>query len=171
MADANPNKTPLPAGADVLLVKYDGEASSLDVKHYQASLAASSMYRLAHTQIFLLLCCALHNIQQTPHHNIYALRNISCPNLLGTVDACLCYDGVNGDGLHGYSDSSMGDHTDDRHSTRLCILLGNGAISWSSRKQRTIAQSTSEAEYMAMTDAANQAVWYRAPCRAWLHCG
>jgi len=66
MADANPNKTPLPAGADVLLVKYDGEASSLMLSTTKASLAASSMYRLAHTQIFLLLCCALHNIQQNP---------------------------------------------------------------------------------------------------------
>ena len=36
----------------------------------------------------------------------------------------------------------------------------NGAISWSSRKQKTIAQSTTEAEYMALTDAANQAAWY-----------
>jgi hypothetical protein len=56
----------------------------------------------------------------------------------------------------------MGDHTDDRHSTSGYVyLLAGGAISWSSRKQKTIAQSTSEAEYMAMTDAANQAAWYR----------
>ena len=41
------------------------------------------------------------------------------------------------------------------------FLLGNGAISWSSRKQQTPAQNTTEAEYMAMTDAANQAKWYR----------
>jgi hypothetical protein len=75
---------------------------------------------------------------------------------------CIVYDGANGEGLFGYSDSSMGDHADDRHSTSgYVFLLANGAISWSSRKQKTIAQSTSEAEYMAMTDAANQAVWYR----------
>jgi hypothetical protein len=74
----------------------------------------------------------------------------------------VCYDGANGDGLHGYTDSSMGDQTDDRHSTSGYIyILANGAISWSSRKQKTVAQSTTEAEYMAMTDAANQAAWYR----------
>ena len=39
-------------------------------------------------------------------------------------------------------------------------LLANGMISWSSCKQKTIAQSTSEAEYMALANAANQAVWY-----------
>ena len=33
-------------------------------------------------------------------------------------------------------------------------------ISWSSCKQQTPVQNTMEAEYMAMTDAANQAKWY-----------
>jgi hypothetical protein len=56
----------------------------------------------------------------------------------------------------------LGDQTDDHHSTSgYLFLLANGAISWSSRKQRTVAQNTTEAEYMAMTDAANQAIWYR----------
>jgi hypothetical protein len=41
------------------------------------------------------------------------------------------------------------------------FLLADGAIGWASRKQRTIAQNTTEAEYMAMTDASNQGVWYR----------
>ena len=43
---------------------------------------------------------------------------------------CLCYDGANGDGLHGYSDSSMGDDTEDCHLTSgYVFLLANGAIS------------------------------------------
>ena len=40
-------------------------------------------------------------------------------------------------------------------------LLADGAISWTSRKQKTVAQSTTKAEYMALADAANQAAWYR----------
>ncbi len=35
---------------------------------------------------------------------------------MGTVDAKLVYDGIDGDGLHGYTDSSLGDQTDDYHS-------------------------------------------------------
>jgi hypothetical protein len=72
------------------------------------------------------------------------------------------YDGADGDGLHGYTDSSLGDQTDDRFSTSgYVFLLANGAISWASRKQKTVAQNTTEAEYMAQVDAANQAAWYR----------
>ena len=73
----------------------------------------------------------------------------------------LCYDGADGNGLHSYSDSSIGDNTEDCHSTSSYIfLLANGMTSWSSPKQKTIAQSTSEAEYMALANVANQAVWY-----------
>ena len=58
--------------------------------------------------------------------------------------------------------SSLGDQTDDRHSSSGYVyMLMNGAILWSSRKQRTVAQNTTEAEYMALTDAANQAAWYQ----------
>ena len=71
----------------------------------------------------------------------------------------LCYDGAEGEGLFGYSDSSLGDHTDDHHSTSgYVFLLANSAISWSLCKQKTIVKNTTEAEYMGMTDAANQAI-------------
>ena len=56
----------------------------------------------------------------------------------------------------------MADNTEDCHSTSgYVFLLANGTISWSSCKQKTIAQSTSEAEYMALANVANQAVWYQ----------
>jgi len=78
------------------------------------------------------------------------------------VDTKLVYDGVDGDGLHGYTDSSLGDQTDDYHSTSgYVFILAGGAISWSSRKQRTVAQNTTEAKYMALSEASNQAFWYR----------
>ena len=55
-----------------------------------------------------------------------------------------------------------GDQADDYHSTSGYIyLLANGAILWTSRKQKTVAQSTTEAKYMALADAANQAAWYQ----------
>jgi len=37
-------------------------------------------------------------------------------------------------------------------------LLADGAISWTSRKQKTVAQSTTEAEYMALCNAPSGAL-------------
>jgi hypothetical protein len=43
MVDANPHSTPLPAGAEEQLIKYNGQVSASDIKHYQ-SLIGSLMY-------------------------------------------------------------------------------------------------------------------------------
>ena len=44
-------------------------------------------------------------------------------------------------------------------------ILGGGAIAWSSKKQQTIALSTTEAKYMALTEGAKQLIWLR--CFIW----
>jgi hypothetical protein len=41
------------------------------------------------------------------------------------------------------------------------FLAGNGAITWSSRKQISVALSSTEAEYVALSEAAREACWLR----------
>ena len=162
MSNATSHNTPLPAGADEHLVKFDGEASTSEIKHFQ-SLIGSLLYLQIGTRpdiSFAVSRLAQYSANPSPQHLRLAVYVLSY--LVGTVDKKLVYDGADGDGLHGYSDSSLADQTDDRHSTSgYVFLLANGAISWSARKQKTVAQNTTEAEYMAMADAANQAAWYR----------
>ena len=40
-------------------------------------------------------------------------------------------------------------------------MFGGGTITWSSKKQRTVALSTMEAEYIALTEGTKQLVWLR----------
>uniref|UniRef100_A0AAV1VFB9 Copia protein n=1 Tax=Peronospora matthiolae TaxID=2874970 RepID=A0AAV1VFB9_9STRA len=40
--------------------------------------------------------------------------------------------------------------------------MNNGCISWRIKKQRTVALSSTEAEYMALTEATQEAVWIKA---------
>ena len=96
----------------------------------------------------------------SPHH-IRLAKYVFC-YLKGTKDLKLVYNGARGNGLYGHSDSSWADNPDDRRSTSGYVyLLAEAAISWCSRKQKTVAQSTTEAEYMQLADAGNQAMWYR----------
>lgn len=64
--------------------------------------------------------------------------------------------------LRGYCDADWaGDEGDRRFTTGYVFMLGVGAISWNSKRQPTIALSTTEAEYMAMSQCTKEAIWLR----------
>jgi hypothetical protein len=47
---------------------------------------------------------------------------------------------------------------DQKSTSGYCFSLGSTVISWSSRKQGSIAQSTTEVEYIATSDAIKEEV-------------
>ena len=62
--------------------------------------------------------------------------------------------------VFGYTDANWGDDQDDHHSIGAYVFkLGNGAISWKSKKQSCAMLSLTEAEYMALCQAAKEAIW------------
>ena len=71
--------------------------------------------------------------------------------LKGTKELKIKYDGASDAGLIGYSDSDWGENRDDHQDTSGHIfLMANGAISWASQRQKTVALSVGEAEYMEL---------------------
>jgi hypothetical protein len=69
---------------------------------------------------------------------------------------------TNGLTLHGYADADWASDVNDRKSTSgYVFLLAGGAISWSSKKQSSVALSSTEAEYIAGAHAAKELVWLR----------
>lgn len=74
-----------------------------------------------------------------------------------TIDLGLLISRTNVTKLQAFSDSDWAGCSDDRKSTGgYAIYLGSNLISWSSRKQRTVARSSTEAEYKALADAATE---------------
>jgi hypothetical protein len=64
--------------------------------------------------------------------------------------------------LQGYVDADWRGSTVDRKSTSsCCFTLGSTMVSWSNRKQSSVALSTAEAEYIALCVAIREAVWLR----------
>lgn len=64
--------------------------------------------------------------------------------------------------LTGYSDADWaGDRSDRKSTSGFVFLLGGAPVVWASRKQGCVTTSTMEAEYLALSDAAQEAVWLR----------
>lgn len=63
--------------------------------------------------------------------------------------------------FHGYAEAAY-NNTDDKKSTSgYVFLMGGGAVTWRSKKQTTIAPSSTEAEYVALCEAGHKACWLR----------
>ena len=64
--------------------------------------------------------------------------------------------------LTGYTDSDFQSDRDSRRSTSGSVFtLNGGAVVWRSIKQKCVADSTMEAEYVAACEAAKEATWLR----------
>jgi hypothetical protein len=63
--------------------------------------------------------------------------------------------------LQGYSDSSFANSIGSRSISGYCFMLSGSLISWYSHTQSVVALSTAEAEYMAITEAAKEAIWLK----------
>ena len=82
--------------------------------------------------------------------------------LKGTRTYALTLGGQNPISLFGYSDSDYANCVDTSRSIGgYCFTLGTGIISWSSKKQPTVANSSCYAEYIALHDAAHEVVFLR----------
>ena len=74
----------------------------------------------------------------------------------------LRYTSTSGVLLFGYSNSYLARSEVERKSTSgYCFSMGSAMISWSSKKQGSITQSTAEAKYIVASTACKEAVWLR----------
>ncbi|KAI3821705.1 hypothetical protein L1987_09277 [Smallanthus sonchifolius] len=79
----------------------------------------------------------------------------------GTLDYGIVYTEGNRK-LVGFSDSDYAGNLDESKSTSGYVFhLGSGVISWQSKKQKAIALSSTEAEYIALSLAGCQAIWIK----------
>lgn len=81
--------------------------------------------------------------------------------LRGTLDLGLVFKS-NSDLIKEFVDADWGSCCDDRRSYTGYIFLFNGCpVSWDAKKQPTVALSTTEAEYMALTECAKESIYLR----------
>ena len=83
--------------------------------------------------------------------------------LVGTKDSGLMYrSGRSEPQLIGYSDADFVSDIETRRSTTGYLFsLANGPVTWASQRQKLVVLSTTEAEFVAASAAAKEAIWLR----------
>lgn len=81
------------------------------------------------------------------------IRYLSCTKQLG-----IRYD-ESGATFEAFSDSDWAGSVDRRSYTGFVIKMSGGCVAWEAKKQRTVALSSTEAEYMALTSAAKELMY------------
>lgn len=99
------------------------------------------------------------NCYNEVHYN-YAKRILKY--LHKTKHYCLKYNKGNNEQLEGFVDSDWASCELDRKSfSGYCFIMSGSVISWQSRKQQTISLSSTEAEYVSLSEGSREAIYLR----------
>ncbi|GJS04222.1 hypothetical protein Tco_0320730 [Tanacetum coccineum] len=134
----------------------DEEAEDVDV-HLYISMIGSWMYLTASRPDIMFVVCACARFQVTPKFlHLHAVKRIF-RYLKGQPKLGLWYSRDLPFNLEAFSDSDYAGASLDRKSTTGgCQFLGRRLISWKCKKQTIVANSTTEAEYVAAANCCGQ---------------
>ena len=163
MDQCNPKSTPMPCGIQ-LDPEVAGPLLNNEDKARYHSAVGSIMYAATHTRPDLAYASSLLSrfVSKPQKAHEQALQHV-LRYIRGHTNYGISYDG-NSHSPYGHTDSDHGGTIlkEERKSTSGYLFwLANGPISWSSKRQSTIATSTTEAEYIGQFNAGTEACWIR----------
>jgi hypothetical protein len=158
-----PRNTPLPVGINLdqgMSPKTESEKSQMVDKPYRSVLGSVMWGQLATCPDLSFAVSLLARFQANPgiEHWIALLHVIGY--IKNTIDYGLTYSRDADLSPLAFVDADYGGCRDTRRSTSGYVFtMAGGAVTWSSKRQATVALSTVEAEYVAMSRCAQQMVW------------
>ncbi|KAJ8468724.1 hypothetical protein ONZ45_g17140 [Pleurotus djamor] len=157
----NSHAVRMPMDPNVRLLKTP-EDVRYDLPLY-SSIVGSVMYAALGTRPDIAF--AVQNLSQflsnpSPAHFTAAKRLLRYLN--ATKDFGITYSRTSSLEVEGYVDADWAGNPDDRRSiTGYVFLLANAPVTWSARKQQTVALSSMEAETMGLSHGARELIWLR----------
>ncbi|CAA7014800.1 unnamed protein product [Microthlaspi erraticum] len=124
------------------------------------SIVGGLLYLCASRPDVMYASSYLSRYMSSPHMKHYQEAKRVLRYVKGTSSFGVLFKSAKIPRLIGYSDSDWGGSIEDKKSTTGYVFsLGSAMFCWQSCKQQTVAQSTAEAEYIAVCAATNQAIW------------
>jgi hypothetical protein len=159
LEDAKLMSTPMGTSGSLEL---DENGNMVDQKLYR-SIIGSLLYVTASRPDVMFSVCMCARYQSSPRESHLKACKRILRYLKSTQDVGLWYPKESSFELIGYSDSDYGGCKINRKSTSgTCQLLGKSLVSWSSKKQNSVALSTTEAEYISAGSCCAQLLWMKA---------
>ena len=160
LTNAKAAQTPLPEGYQPMPIKGPVDPS-LRTKYQQ--VIGSLLYIMLGTRPDIAYAVTkLSQFAANPSQEHLNKALYICRYLVGTQHYALRYNGAGGKGLLAFADSDWASDPNNRRSTTgYLVKLADAVFSWNSRAQKTIALSSTEAEYMSLSDTSRQLVWIR----------
>ena len=156
MSDSKPVATPLPTDHSLTLL--DG-TSLTDATKFRKVIAALQYLSFTRPDIAFAVN-KLTQFMHRPTTGHWSLTKRLLRYLHGTIGYGLVVHRDSPLSLHAFSNADWAGNQDDRTSTSAYVVfLGSNAISWCSRKQRSVARSSTEAEYKAVATTASEVIW------------
>jgi hypothetical protein len=158
MADSKPIKIPMALNGHLDL---NEEGKSVDQKVFR-SMIGSLIYLCASRPDIMLSVCMCARFQANPKEcHLMTVKRIF-RYLVHTPNLGFWYPKGSTFDLLGYSDSDYaGCKVDRKRTIGTCQFLGRSLVSWSSKKQNSVALSTVEAEYVAVGACYAQLLWMK----------
>ncbi|CAM6116227.1 unnamed protein product [Calypogeia fissa] len=159
MQDCRPASTPLPEG-QILSLETNTEA--VDSTHY-SQLVGKLIYLTTTRPDLSFAVNLISRYMSSPQHAHLTGAHHILRYLKATSDLGLYYLRNSQLKLEGFSDSDWGNSCPDmrRSVGGYVFQLSSGPITWSSKRQPTVSRSTTEAEYKALSDAAQEGVYLK----------
>lgn len=156
--DCRPVKTPM---AEKTKFEPDMDAPFTDPAQHQQMVG--KLIFLTHTRPDISFAVSsISRFMSQPHEPHLQVVKHVYRYLQGTVDSALLFKRGEGDHLCGFTDADWAwDLYDRKSTTGFVFLLGGTPITWNSKKQPTIALSSTEAEYMELMERRKEAIWLR----------
>lgn len=145
-------------------IEAEGKASLSEKKKYQG-MTGSLIFSMMETRPDIAYATSLVSrfAKNPSHQHTEAVKTI-LQYLKGSRNRGITYGGDEEVCVVGYSDSDWAGDKESRKSTSgFIFMLNGGPVSWCSKRQSTVALSSTEAEYIALTLAAKKATWLRLP--------
>ncbi|GJX17278.1 retrovirus-related pol polyprotein from transposon TNT 1-94, partial [Tanacetum coccineum] len=139
----------------------DIQGKAVDPTHYRGMVGTLMYLTSSRPDLVYIVCmCARYQARPTEKHQ-HAVKRIF-RYLRGTVNRGLWYSKDYAIALTTFTDADHTGFQDTRRCTSGSMqLLGDRLVSWSSKRQKSVAISDTEAEYIALSDCCAQFVWMR----------